>query len=132
MFKFKLSLPAPVVLVLGLLGGVLEFLNQQTFHFAAPWPGVIAYGLLIVGLLGVSPLVGKAFVTALKLPVSVSVGLTIAATALTAAITTFDISGVLKGVLLGVGPESVEDLASKAGFVRPSLTPAPSVKKAVQ
>lgn len=98
----KLNLPAGLVLVLGLVGGVLEYLNQASFHLVQPWNQVVTYGLFVVAVFGVSPLVHSAFRNALHISTQLGVAITVAATLLAAAITTFSLSHDVKGILVGV------------------------------
>lgn len=119
----RLNLPSALTLVLGLLGGVLEYLNTNTFGFTAPWREVITYGLYALAVIGVSPLVHSAFRNALHLSAGVSVTITILATLLAAAITTFsgmslELQGILQGVVaflafVGFGPAAASVLAAK-------------------
>jgi hypothetical protein len=102
----KLNMPAPLVLILAVAAGVLEYLNQQTFQLGNTWYECLKYGLLIIGLIGVVPAVGaqirQDFTAVFHVsPVFYTV-VGVAVAAVTGAITTFNISGVLAGVLLGV------------------------------
>jgi hypothetical protein len=129
----KTTLPAPLVVILGLAAGVLEFLNSYSIHWAAgsAWKPAITYGLIAIGVFLVSPLVGSAWKTAFDtffhVSPAVASGISIVGTLIAAALNTFDISGLLKAILLavvaflqfvGFGPASVADLAAKYGFTR--------------
>lgn len=98
----KFQLPAPLLVVLGLLGGVLEYLNQATFGFPHPWDQLITFGLFIIPLLGATVLVGPQFQAALHLPASVVTAIGVVMAALAAAVTTFSLSGGVKGLIEGL------------------------------
>jgi len=100
------SLPSALVLVLAIIGGILEYLNQNTFGFPPAWHHAVTYGILLVTMFGVSIPVGKQLGLdidhLLHITPAAAVGIASVAYAIAAAIGTFDVSGVLKGVLLGV------------------------------
>jgi hypothetical protein len=98
----KLQSPAGLTVVLGLVGGVLEYLAQATFHIEAPWQQVIVFGLYVIGIFGVSPLTHGAFRNALHISVALGTSITVGAAVLAAGITTFSMSPDLKGILEGV------------------------------
>lgn len=119
----KPQIPAPLVLALALAAGVLEYLNQQAFQLGNTWYECLKYGLLLIGLVGVVPAVGaqvrQDFTAIFHVkPVFYTVVGGVLAAA-TGAVTTFHITGVAQGVILGV----VAFLAY-AGF---GQVPAPAV-----
>lgn len=128
----KLNLPTPLVLVLGLAGGVLEFFNTYSFGFSSPVKAAITYGLIAIGVFAVSPLVGSAWKnaldTVLHLSPAVASAVSIVGTLLAAAVNTFtSLDSMAKGIILavvaflqfvGFGPASITELATKAGFVK--------------
>jgi hypothetical protein len=98
----KFTIPTWLTVILGLVGGILEYLNQASFHLASPWGQVITFGLYAVGVFGVSPLIHNAFRNALHISPQLATVITILLTLLAAAITTFSISADVKGVLEGI------------------------------
>ncbi len=102
----KLNLPSSLAVILSLVAGVLEVLNQVTFGFPAPWHTFTTYGLLVLAMVGISPLVGTAFRQALTNAFHVSgvlfTVLSIVTMAIAAAVTTFSIDSTWKGILLGI------------------------------
>lgn len=102
----KFNLPDWVSVVLGLVAGVLEYLNQNIsqglFHFGGPWPQVIAFGLFVLGVIGVSPLVHSAFRSALHLSPGLAAAITAVLTILAAAVTTFSLNHEVKGIILAI------------------------------
>jgi hypothetical protein len=118
-----LNLPSGVVVVIGCaLGVVAGFVH--TFSFAAPWERYVAVIIVFTGALGISPLVGSAFRTALGLGATASLIITAGLTALVFAIPTFGLdptwSGILQGIVvfaatLGFGPMPVPP-ATKYGI----------------
>ena len=90
-------------MVLGVLAGALQYLNQATFTFGPPWRDVITFGLYVVAIIGVSPLSHQTFRNALHLPPGLATLVTVIATVLAAAILTFHgLSPQAKGGLEGV------------------------------
>lgn len=98
----RLNIPTGITVILGLIGGVLEYLNQASFGLQAPWAQVITFGLYVLAVIGVSPLVHSAFRNALHLTPAEATVITSLAALLAAAITTFGLSGEVKGILEGV------------------------------
>ena len=111
----KLNLPSQVTVALGLAAGVLAILTQTTFGFAAAWTSYITVALVFLAGLGISPLVGPAFRSALHLSQSMSLIISSALSALAIAVTTFNVSTGVKGIL-----EGVLAFASALGFA-PSI-----------
>jgi hypothetical protein len=98
--------PGFLVLVLGVVGGVVEYLNSQTFGITGIWHQALTFGVLLIEAYGVVPVVGKQLGVSIQNLLGVSPAvmhlISLAGFAFSAAVTTFGISGVLKGVLLGV------------------------------
>ena len=61
----KLTKPSIAALIASLVAGVLVVLNSTTFSIAPPWHSYLTFGLTALTGLGISPLVGPAFRTAL-------------------------------------------------------------------
>lgn len=97
-----IHVPSVLVVVLGLLGGVLQYLNQASFGFQHPWDQLITFGLYVVPLFGASVLTGAAFRSALHLSPAVTTLVTTIAAALAAAITTFGWTGEVRGIAEGI------------------------------
>jgi hypothetical protein len=134
----KFNLPTAVTVVLGVLAGALEYLNAQTFAFPPVWHQAVQYGILLIGLLGVTPLVGASIGAAVRNLVHMSSGLfttiCVAVYALTAAVTTLGITGVGKGIILGVvaflatigfGPNAIPGLPVGPPTPAPVVDPVP-------
>jgi hypothetical protein len=98
----KFRVPSALVVVLGLCGGALEFLNQSDLGFIAPWNQLITFGVYALAIFGVSPLVGSAFRNALHVSPALATTITTLAATLAASITTFSMSADLKGILEGI------------------------------
>jgi hypothetical protein len=91
---------------LGLIAGILEYLNQQTFDLGVHWHPVVTYGILLITLVGVTPIVGAniglEIRTLTHMTSAVFVLICAALYALAAAVTTFSIDGMAKAIILGV------------------------------
>jgi hypothetical protein len=98
----KITFPSVVTLILGLVGGVLAYLNQASFAFQPPWNQVITFGLYALAVIGISPLVHGAFRSALHVSVTTATSITTLAALLAAGITTFSMGADAKGVLEGI------------------------------
>lgn len=98
----KLNIPSWLVVLLGLIGGLLEYLNQASFHLQQPWNQLITFGLYVIAVVGVSPLVHNAFRNALHLSTQLATFITVIAAITATAITTFSMGQVTKGLLEGI------------------------------
>jgi hypothetical protein len=98
----SLKLPSWATTALGALAGVLAILNQTVFHAGSPWSAYITIALVFLAALGISPLVGEKFRSAVH--VSPKVGIIVSAflAALAVAMTTLSVSAGVKGVIQGV------------------------------
>jgi hypothetical protein len=121
----KLGLPNFITLALGLGGGVLQYLNQTSLHLGNPWHEYVTFGLYALAVIGVSPLVGTSFKTALNLTVKQATAITIVASLLAAWLSTVSgishsTQGILQGVVTflafaGFGPASLVALSEYRG-----------------
>lgn len=102
----KFNIPTALTAVLGVAGGILEYLNQQTFGFPPVWHQAVQYGVLLITLVGVTPLVGNSIGAEIRNLLHMSAGLfttiCLVVYALAAAVTTFSIDGVAKALILAV------------------------------
>jgi hypothetical protein len=114
------KLALKVTLVLAVIAGVLEYLNQQAFGLPAVWYQVVKYGLFVLTTFGVTAAVGNQLgldiQSLLHLSHAVIVLIGVVAVALGGAVSTFAIDGVAKGIILGV-----------VAFVTACFGPSPSV-----
>lgn len=126
-------MPNWLSVVLGLVGGVLEYLNQASFHLQPPWGQVVTFGLYGLAVFGVSPLAHNAFRNALHISTQLATAITGIAALMAAAITTFSLSPTTKGILEGVlaflafagfGP-AFSSSPAPAGVVAQPVSPAP-------
>lgn len=101
----SVKLPATIALVLGIVAGILEYLNQTTFGFPNAWYNVVKFGLFVITTFGVTAATGHqlglAIENLLHFSPAVINGIGVAAVVLGGAVTTFGISGVVKGIILG-------------------------------
>jgi hypothetical protein len=101
-----ITVPNTLVLALAIIGGILEYLNQNTFGFSTQVQEAVRYGILVITAFGVTIPVGRELgvdiVTLLKVPTWVLLLITILAYAIAAAVSAFGISGIWKGIILGV------------------------------
>jgi hypothetical protein len=101
-----MRLPAPLVLILGIIAGVLEYLNAHVLGIVGVWHSVILYGLFVITSLGVTGAVGSQLGIdlrqALHLTPAMVALLTTLAVVAGGAVQTFAISGAAKGIILGV------------------------------
>lgn len=97
----KLNLPSWVVVGLGLLAGIAEYVVLNV-PIVQPWKTGAAVVVLMIGGLGISPLMGAAFTNALHISHNLAQLITAAVTALGLAVTTLSMSSELKGVLVGL------------------------------
>lgn len=85
-----LGLPSIATVILGLIAGALTVLVKGAFGLPSTWQYVIAAVLIFLGGVGVTPLLGPAFRSALHLPLAVttliSAGMSAASYALAAPI----------------------------------------------
>lgn len=114
----KLNIPDWLSVALGSVAGVLEYLNQATFHLGAPWTGLITYGLFVLAVFGVSPLVHNAFRNALHLSPQLATLIAAALSAIAAAVTKVH-GQTLRGVL-----EAIITFAGYVGFGATSGPPS--------
>lgn len=114
----KFTLPSAATTIGGLISGLLLTLNQTVFAFAEPWHGYVTVALIFGSTVGISPLVGPAFRSALHLSTEVSVLIGAALSAAGVAVTTLDISSGTKAVIL-----YDIAIASALGFA-PAIMPA--------
>lgn len=102
----KLNIGHTLAAILGIIAGVLEYLNEQTWNLGPHWHPVVTYGVLLITLIGVTPLVGAKIGIELRTLLHIDdhlfVLLCTGLYALAAAVTTFGITGVAKGIILGV------------------------------
>jgi hypothetical protein len=101
-----MKLSARLVLILAVIAGILEYLNATTFGITGVWHSVITYGLFVISSLGVTAAVGSQLGVDIEeilhvTPAGVA-ALTTVAVIVGGAVQTFAISGVAKGVILGV------------------------------
>ncbi len=118
-----LKVPSSATIVLSLLGGVLAVLNQTVLHLGSHWSTYITVGLVFLAGLGISPLVGKQFRSALHPSHQVSVIISAALSAAALVLTTINVSSGLKAILGGV-------LTFLAGIGFAPIAPAPTPKPA--
>lgn len=97
-----LKLPSKWALVLSLVAGGLEVVNEVVLPIGAQWHAYITVGLTFLAGLGISPLVGVAFKNALHLPQGVSLAISSAMAAVTLILTQLTISPGLKSIIGGV------------------------------
>jgi hypothetical protein len=101
-----LRLPAPLVLILAVAAGILEYLNAHILGITGTWHAVVTYGVFVITSLGVIPAVGVQLGVdlrqALHLTPAVVAAFTTLAVVLGGAVQTLAITGVAKGVILGV------------------------------
>lgn len=113
----KLNIPSQVTVALGLAAGVLAILTQTTFGLGAEWASYVTVALVFLAGLGISPLVGPAFRSALHLSQSASLIISSVLSALAVAATTLNVSVGVRGVI-----EGVLAFAAALGFA-PSVNP---------
>lgn len=98
----KLKAPSWVTTVLALLAGALSVLNQTTFDLGSPWRNVLAIALVFIAGLGIGPLTGSAFRTALHLSQNLSVLISSGLGALSIIVVTIHMSTGVHAVILFV------------------------------
>jgi hypothetical protein len=98
----NLKLPSWATTTLGAGAGVLAILNQTTLHAGSPFSGYITVSLVFVAGLGISPLVGAKFQSAVHLSPKVGIVVSAALAALAVALTTLNVSVGVKGLIQGV------------------------------
>lgn len=98
----KLQLPSWLTTALGALAGVLAILNQTTLHAGSSWSGYITVALVFLAGLGISPLVGEKFQSAVHLSPKVGIVISSALAALAVALGTLNVSAGVKGIIQGV------------------------------
>lgn len=96
----NLKLPTWATTILACLAGLLSVLNQTTFDFVAPWRSVFAVALVFIAGLGIGPLTGSAFRTALHIPQNVNVLISAAIAAASIAVTTISMGTAAHAILL--------------------------------
>lgn len=93
-------------LLLGVVGGAIEYLNAQTFGITGVWHQVLTYGVLLIEAYGVVPLVGRQLGVSIQNLLHASPAvmhlISLAGFAFSGAVQTFSISGVWRGVLVGL------------------------------
>jgi hypothetical protein len=116
----KLNIPSWATTILSLIAGGLAILNQVSFGFGSPWGVYVTLALVALAGLGISPLVGAQFRSALHLSHSASLVITSIVTTAGVAVTTLSISPTAKGIVVGI-------LAFLAGVgFAPGPQPAPA------
>lgn len=112
----KLNLPSWATTTLGCIAGILAILTELVFAPNTAWGIYITVSLIFLSGIGISPLVGPAFRSALHLSAQVSLlicsGLAALAVALTTVHMASDVHAVLAGIFafasaLGFGPAPV-------------------------
>lgn len=98
----RLNVPTAVAVVLALVGGVLQVLNQVIHGISNPWHELFTFGLLVITGIGISPLVGVGFRNALHLTLAATTTITILVMTLTAAVQTLSLDSTVKGIILGI------------------------------
>jgi hypothetical protein len=114
----KLNLPSWATVTLGAIAGILAVLNETVFSAGATWGAYITIALIFLAGLGISPLVGPAFRSALHLSAAVSILISSGLAALALALTTIHMSSALHAIL-----GAALAFASALGFA-PAVTPA--------
>lgn len=97
-----IKLPSWATTILACIAGLISVLNQSTFDLIAPWKSVLAIALVFIAGLGIGPLTGAAFRTALHIPQNVSVILSAVIGAAAIAVTTINLSTPLHAIILAV------------------------------
>lgn len=98
----KLKLPSWATITLGVVAGILAVLNQTTFDIATPWKAYVTIALVFLSALGISPLVGEKFQSAVHLAPSVGIVISAALAALAVGLSTLSVSEGVKGLIQGV------------------------------
>jgi hypothetical protein len=98
----KLKLPSWATISLGVLAGILAVLNQTTFDIASPWKSYVTIALVFLSALGISPLVGEKFQSAVHLAPSVGIVISAALAALAVGLSTLSVSEGVKGLIQGI------------------------------
>jgi hypothetical protein len=98
----KLKLPSWATITLGVFAGILAILNQTTFDIATPWKSYVTIALVFLSALGISPLVGEKFQSAVHLAPSVGIVISAALAALAVGLSTLGVSEGVKGLIQGV------------------------------
>jgi phosphate starvation-inducible membrane PsiE len=98
----KIGLPSIVVVVLSLIAGAIQVLNEVVFHLSSDWHAYLAIILVFLAGIGISPLVGARFKAALHLPPWLGYLITAGMSALTLAMTTLHIGSVAHAVIAAV------------------------------
>lgn len=78
-----LGLPSIATIILGLVDGALTILTHNNFGLSVPLAAALSTGLVLLGGLGVQPLLGPAFETALHFSFRVTAGISALMSALT-------------------------------------------------
>jgi hypothetical protein len=102
----KFNVPTVLATVLAIVAGLAQYFNQATFGLSPAWHSALTYGILLISLLGISPLVGAEIGAAIRNLLHISATLTtvigLVIFAASAAVTTFSLSMDVKGLILGI------------------------------
>jgi hypothetical protein len=100
------TVPNTLTLILAVVAGVLLYLNQNVLGLPAVWYQAMKYGVLVISAYGVTPAVGGEIGVDIQILLHLSKAvvnlLLTAAVVLAATVSTFGISGVAAGIVLGV------------------------------
>jgi hypothetical protein len=117
------GLPTIAVVILGLLLGVAQVLNELVLEASSEWHAYIAIILVFFAAIGISPLVGSAFRAALHLPLWASNILSALMAAAVLALSTVHMSNLAHAIVaavltvfaaLGFAPASVAAVEAPA------------------
>ncbi len=119
----QLRLPSWATTLLGLVAGVLAILNEVTFGLSTEWRGYVSMALIFLAGLGISPLVGPAFRSALHVSNQASIAVSSVLAGLALVVHGVDLSTGLRGVLQGI-----LTFAAAVGFAPAAVTGAVGIR----
>lgn len=92
-----MHLPAPVVLVLGIIGGILEIVQRLAITMSTQAHTIVGFVIIVILAVGVIPLGAEALRR--LIPNSVAAVLTSIAGIIAAVVHTFGVSNVIAGII---------------------------------
>jgi hypothetical protein len=126
-----MHLPPYVALILGIIGGALEIVQEVAITTSAQTHSIIAFAIVVILAFGVVPLSKETL--ARLIPAHIAAILTAGVGILAAASQTFNISGVAHSIILfvlallaavGIVPSIIEPEAGKRALVAAGRVPA--------
>ena len=121
----NIGIPTAAAIVLGLLTGAAQVINEVVLEASSQWHAYITIMLVFFAGIGISPLVGEKFRAALHLPPWAAYLISAALAALVLALSTTSITGVAHSIIA-----FVITVAAALGFAPASTVMVPPVPKA--